>query len=55
MKKINNREFILVFALIIVFVVSMSVAYISKKADRMESRIDYVDKNVNKIIDRHGD
>ena len=55
MKKINNRELILVFALIIVFVVSMAVVYINNRASQVETKIDYVDEKVNKIIHSYGD
>lgn len=53
--KFDFWEFILVFALVIVFVVSMFVAYLSVKANKAETKIDYVERNVNHIMHQHGD
>ena len=55
MKKNNFREFILIYTLIIVFMVSMFIIHIDSRIDKLGARVDYVEKTVNKTIYSYGD
>lgn len=51
----NFREFILIYALIIVFMVSMFIIHIDYRIDKLGARIDYVENVANKIVKSYGD
>lgn len=55
MKKNNFREFILIYTLIIVFMVSMFIIHIDSRIDKLGARVDYVEKVANKIVNNYGD
>lgn len=55
MKKNNFREFILIYTLIIVFMVSMFIIHIDNRIDKLGTRVDYVEKAVNKMVNTYGD
>lgn len=55
MKKNNFREFILIYTLIIVFMVSMFIIHIDSRIDKLGARVDYVENIVNKTVYPYGD
>jgi len=55
MKKNNFREFILIYTLIIVFMVSMFIIHIDSRIDKLGARVDYVEKTANKMVNTYGD
>lgn len=55
MKKNNFREFILIYTLIIVFMVSLLIIHIDYRVDKLGTRIDYVESTVNRIANSYGD
>ena len=55
MKKNNFREFILIYTLIIVFMVSMFIIHIDSRIDKLGARVDYVESIINRIASSYGD
>ena len=53
-KNFSYREFILIYALIIVFMVSMFIIHIDYRIDKLGARVDCVEKVANKIVNNYG-
>lgn len=50
-KKVNYRNLIIGFIVLMVFVVSLSVGYLSHKTDNLETRVDTVETIINGSIE----
>lgn len=48
-KKVSYSELTIGFLVILIFVVSVSVAVLSQRTDRVEDRVDHVERTVSNI------